>query len=183
MSRYRKVDPRIWNDEKFRSLSDDGKLIFLMLLTHPSMTALGAMRGTVGGLADEIGWLPDRLRQAFGEALSKGMAKHDPAAALIALPRFVLYNAPESPNVIKAWVGALDLLPECSLKVEVVQRAVAYAEGMSEGFAKAIPEAIRKALPKPSPIQEQEPEPEQEPSPSFPSTELSVSTVGGGGPN
>ena len=56
MSRYRKIDPRIWNDKKFRSLSDRAKLLFFMLLTHPSMTALGAMRATLPGLASEMGW-------------------------------------------------------------------------------------------------------------------------------
>ncbi len=44
MGRYRKVETRIWNDATFRSLSDDGKLLFLFVLTHPSQTSLGAMR-------------------------------------------------------------------------------------------------------------------------------------------
>lgn len=29
MARYRKVDPRIWNDAKFRALNDQGKLSFM----------------------------------------------------------------------------------------------------------------------------------------------------------
>lgn len=157
MSRYRKVDPRIWNDEKYRALSDDGKLVFLMLLTHPSMTALGAMRATPGGLAEELGWAPERLREAFGEALSKGMAKHDASAHLICLPSFIKYNQPESPNVVKAWVGAFDLLPECPLKREVLQRAKAYAEGLPQGFRKAFGEAFAKSMPNQEPEQEQEP--------------------------
>lgn len=153
MSRYRKIDPRIWNDAKFASLSDNAKLVFFMLLTHPSMTALGAMRATVPGLAAELNWTTEAFREAFREALAKGMAKHDERACLIALPRFLKYNAPESPNVIKAWVGALDLLPECDLKNEVIQQAKAYAEALPEGFAKALPEAFAKSMPN----QEQEP--------------------------
>ncbi len=54
MARYRKVDPKIWNDEKFRALSDDGKLAFFMLLTHPHMTAVGAMRAMPSGMASEM---------------------------------------------------------------------------------------------------------------------------------
>jgi hypothetical protein len=61
MSQYRKVDTRIWNDAQFCGLSDDGKLVFLLLLTHPNMTSLGAMRATLAGLAEEIGWEPERL--------------------------------------------------------------------------------------------------------------------------
>ena len=162
MSRYRKIDPRIWNDEKFRGLSDGAKLVFFMLLTHPNMTALGAMRATLSGLAEELGWLPEDFRKAFQEACAKGMAEHDARACFVSLPNFLRYNQPESPNVVKAWVSSLDLLPECDLKTRVIARARGYAEGMTEGFAKALPEAFAKAMPKSMPYQEQEQEQEQE---------------------
>jgi hypothetical protein len=158
MARYRKIDPRIWNDAKFSALSDRAKLVFFMLLTHPNMTAIGAMRGTAPGLAAELGWEPEAFAEAFREVLSKGMAEYDERACLIALPKFIQYNQPESPNVVKAWVGALDLLPECDLKTRVVVRAKEYAEGLKDGFSKALPEAFAKSMPIPEP----EPEPEQE---------------------
>jgi hypothetical protein len=158
MSRYRKIDQRIWNDEKFRALSDEGKLVFFMLLTHPAMTMLGAMRATIGGLAEELGWKSEAFRKAFEEALSKGMAEHDPGAHLIALPNFLKYNKPESPNVVKSWGSAFDLLPECTLKTLVAARSRAYAEAMSEGFAEALPKAFAKTMPN----QEQEQEQEQD---------------------
>lgn len=161
MSRYRKVDPRIWNDEKFRALTKDGKLVFFMLLTHPAMTALGAMRATIAGLAEELGWPVEDFREAFTDVLSQGMAEHDPKACLIALPKFIRYNAPESPNVVKAWIGALDLLPECALKMTVLHRAKAMAEGMQEGFGKAFREAFANAMPN----QEQKPKQKKTPPP------------------
>ena len=139
MARYRKIDPRIWNDEKFRGMSDNGKLVFLFLLTHPHMTALGAMRATIAGLAEELGWTAEAFREAFGEALQKGMAEHDQKACLIAIPNFIRYNSPESPNVVKAWVGALDLLPECELKNRTIARAKAFAKALPEAFAKGMP--------------------------------------------
>ena len=146
MSHYRKIDTRIWNDAKFQSLSDAGKLGFFLLLTHPNMTALGAMRGTPEGLAADLKEMRDAFPQAFQEVLAKGMAEYDPEARLIALPNFVKYNPPTSPNVLKAWVKALEFLPECKLKTLVIQRAVAFAEGMSKGFAKAVPQALREAM-------------------------------------
>jgi hypothetical protein len=149
MSRFRKVDPRIWNDAKFRELSNHGKLLFFMLLTHPGMTALGAMRATGAGLAEELGWEQEAFRKAFADVLSKGMAEHDPKACLVALPNFIRYNQPESPNVIKAWVGALDLLPECDLKASVLQRAKLIVGEMTEGFAKAMPNPEPEPKPKP----------------------------------
>lgn len=146
MSHYRKIDTRIWNDEKFRSLSDLGKLAFLFLLTHPHMTMIGAMRASLPGLAAEIGWSPEAFEEAFHEASAKGMAEHDERASLIWLPRFLKYNPPESPNVVKSWVRALDLLPECPLLTRVVAASKDFAEGLSKAFQEALPEAFRKAI-------------------------------------
>lgn len=156
MARYRKVDPRIWNDEKFLSLSDDGKLCFLFVLTHPHMTALGAMRGTIPGLAAEIRWKTERLRKAFGEVFRKALFEHDEGASFIALPNFLKYNRPENPNVVKSWRESLDLIPECSLKSKLVQRVKAFVEGLPKAFGEALPEVFRKGMP----IQEQEQEQE-----------------------
>lgn len=158
MARYRKVDPRIWNDAKFRALSNGGKLAFFFLLTHPHMTAIGAMRASVPGLAAEIGWSCEDFRKAFREATIKGMAEHDEKASLVWLPNFVRYNPPESPNVVKAWAGALEMLPECSLLNRVVAGSVAFAKGLNKGFIEALPEAFSKGMP----YQEQEQEQEQE---------------------
>ena len=157
MARYRKIDPRIWNDAKFRELSDNGKLVFFMLLTHPNMTALGAMRATLAGLAEELGWDAKAFQEAFRDVLSKGMAEHDSKACLVALPNFLKYNPPESPNVVKAWLSALDLLPECGLKTRVIAGAGDFAKGLTHGFAEALPEVFAKTMP----IQEQEQEQEQ----------------------
>jgi uncharacterized phage protein (TIGR02220 family) len=158
MAKYRKVDPRIWNDAKFRGLSDDGKLVFFFLLTHPNTTALGAMRGTIPGLAAEIGWTEKAFREAFREALSKGMAKHDEEASFFWLPNFMKYNRPESPNVVKAWVNSVDNLPECNLLYQAITAACECAESLGKAFVKALPKDFGKSMP----YQEQEQEQEQE---------------------
>ncbi|UHQ19403.1 hypothetical protein LVB87_14625 [Lysobacter sp. KIS68-7] len=175
MSRYRKIDPRIWNDARFRLLTDNGKLAVFLLLTHPNMTALGAMRATLPGLAAELGWSTEAFGQAFAEASRLGIVEHDAEACFIGLPNFLRYNQPESPNVVKAWAGAVDLLPECDLKNVVLQRAQGYAEGLSEPFARAFREAFPKAMPN----QEQEQEQKQEPKAKedSPKGELSPATV------
>jgi hypothetical protein len=166
VSKYRKVDVKIWNDAKFVSLSERGKLVFLFLMTHPNLTMLGAMRATVPGLAAELGISLEGFAEAFREALAKGMAKVDQHSCLVWLPNFLKYNKPESPNVVKAWPEAFDLLPECALKLQLFEQVKGFAEGMTEGFRKAFREAFGEGLPedfpKTSPNQEQEQEQEQE---------------------
>lgn len=147
MAIYRKIDVHIWNDAKFNALSHHGKLTFVMLLTHPGMTALGAMRTTVEGLGAELKMEPEAFRKAFGEVLAQGLAQHDADASCVFVPNFVRYQAAESPNVIKAWAKQLEWIPECELKTRAVAGAQAFVEGYSEAFRKAFQESFSKALP------------------------------------
>ena len=130
------------------------------------MTALGAMRSSSQGLAAEMCWSPRRLAKALREGLREGLMEHNEKACFLAVPNFLKYNSPESPNVVKAWKSSLDLIPECDLKVALLHRVKVFAEGLPEGFTKALPEAFAKSMPYPEP----EPEPEQEHSPSSPSS-------------
>lgn len=173
MSKYRKIDTRIWNDAKFRNLDDDGKFIFLFVLTNPAMTALGALPAPIAGLAHSLKWSEERFRKGFGELLSSGMVKVDEDAHLIALPNFLKYNAAENPNVVKAWSSSLDLIPECSLKDEIIQwaacslreRPKSFGEAFAKSFGIPLPEPFRNGMPNQEPEPEQKPEPEHEPEP------------------
>lgn len=134
MAHYRKIDPKIWNDEKFMDMSANGQLACLFIMTHPHMTAIGGIRATVAGLASEHYKLPEK---AFKEAFQKGIAVADKKAPLVWLPNFLKYNPPESPNVVKAWVKAFDYIPECHTKTLIVQHVKDYLKGFSEAFQKA----------------------------------------------
>lgn len=162
MSRYRKVDPRIWNDRKFSELNRDGKLVFFYLLTHPSMTALGAMRASVPGLAAELVWPEKDFKKAFNEIILRDMVRHDGRSSFLWLPKFLKYNKPESPNVVKAWKSSLDLLPECDMKSELIQSVKDYTEALPLAFLEALPlaflEDLSKSIFKTMPNQEQEQE-------------------------
>jgi len=169
LARYRKIAVRIWNDTKFCGLSDDGKLVFFFLMTHPHMTSLGAMRATTQGMAAEVGWSHQRLLKAFREAFQKGLIQFNEDAHFIGLPRFLKYNSPESPNVVRSWEKAVDLIPECAEKTQLLHDAKGYAEDTGEAFGEAfakafgsLPEAFAKGMPNQEQEQEQEQEPEQE---------------------
>lgn len=164
MARFRKIDVRIWNDRKFRELSDNGKLAFILLLTHPDTTQIGTIRTRVSNLADELGWSNDAMSHAIREAILKGMIDADEKAGLMVINNFLKYNAPSSPNAFKSWRELIDLMPECDLLDKHVAGLKAFIDGLSDGMKKAIPNdllhAIRVAMShaneQPSLIQEQE---------------------------
>jgi hypothetical protein len=160
--KYRKVDVRIWNDERFRALSPHGQLVFLFLMTHPNMTVVGGMRASIAGLAEELRFSYEDFREAFQEVSAQGMVRREEGVPLIWLPNFLKYNKPESPNVVKSWPAAFDLLPECAMKAQIYEALRVFAKGLTkafkEAFAKAFPEAFAKSMPN----QEQEQEQEQD---------------------
>ena len=149
MARYRKISPCIWNDAKVRGLSDKGKLTLFLLLTHPNMTSLGALRANLPGLACELGWKTSVFARAFRELLDCGMARQDADAQLIWFPKFLRHNAPESPNVVRGWAAAFEELPECPLKLDVLAGAWATLAAFGEGFRDAFREVFGEILPKP----------------------------------
>ena len=55
MSRYRKLDPRLWNDEKVRRLTDHGKLAFLFRAHTPGHDRPRCHAGHHGGAGGGVG--------------------------------------------------------------------------------------------------------------------------------
>ena len=150
MARFRKIDPRIWNDENFAALRDREKLVFFFLLTHPHMTSLGAFRCSIEGLAVELGMPTSTFRRAFRAIEELQMvefcAKHHAAA----LPNFLRYNLPQSPNVVKSWgkagESAFDLIPECAVKLYTVERVLEALSKMGPPFVRALPPSFALIL-------------------------------------
>jgi hypothetical protein len=138
MSHYRKIDVRIWNDEKFNRLTIQAKMAFFFVLTHPNMTSVGAMRGTIEGLSSELEVIPE----AFAEVLEEGLVLAYPESKIIVAKNFLKYNKPESPNVIRAWGKAFEMLPECNAKKELFLKVKGLVQGYGEGFKKAFSETF-----------------------------------------
>lgn len=153
--RYRKVSVRIWGDPEFCQLSNDAKLIFLFLLTHPHMTGMGAMRATIQGLAAELGMTEKGYREGLRIPLSKGMVRVDEASKLVVLPNFINHNPPENPNVVVGWGKVIDTLPECTLLVEHLQHVRETVEDLGRGLAKGLPKPFTKGMRKQEQYQEQ----------------------------
>lgn len=168
MARYRKIDVRMWNDRKFRELSDNAKLVFILLLTHPDTTQIGTIRTRVSNLADELGWQRDAMSHAIQEVTLNGMIDADEKAGLMVINNFLKYNTPSSPNAFKSWRELIDLMPECDLLDRHVASLKAFVDSLSTGMRNAIPndlmdaikDAILRVNEQPSRIQEQEQEQE-----------------------
>ena len=162
------------------------------------MTSLGAFRISAAGMAQELGLTEKGFQEPFHELLSKGIVMYDEKSFLVFAPNFLKYNPPENPNVIKGWAVALDYLPECGLKHEVLLKAKQCASNTDKGLKAFVdafgdichiaPKGFQEPFPKGMPIQEQEQEQEikvggafsekvaDAPEPSFPDFPEEVSS-------
>jgi hypothetical protein len=169
-NRYRKIEVRMWGDEKFRTLSPmppSGQGLWLFLLTGPHTGPIpGLFRAGRAALAEELGWTQEAFEKAFEEVFRLGIAKADWGARVVWIPNAIKCNLPQSPNVITSWAGEWRLIPECSLKAEAYMTIESVLCESGEAFRKAFDKACRKPSVKPMPNQEQEQEQEQEEKPS-----------------
>jgi len=160
--RYRKIDVRVWGDQKFRSLTPllpSGQALFLYLLTNPNTNSIpGLYRAGPAAMAEELGWHFKDFQKALEEVINEDLIQADLDARVIFIPNAITYNKPESPNVVTGWKTYWDELPECELKTLAYQHFKDLLEGYGEAYAKA----FAKAIPKLMPNQEQEQEQEQE---------------------
>ncbi len=145
MGRYRKVDPRIWNDSKFLNMTDQEQLTFLYLLTHPNLTMLGMLRTKKEAIAYERGWDVSACRSAWATLCGLGLIVYDDVG-LVWIPNFLKYNEPESPSVVKSWRSVLDLLPECPVYYRGVKAAYQYCKNRSPAFESAFLQSVGQAV-------------------------------------
>ncbi|WP_256731013.1 conserved phage C-terminal domain-containing protein [Ralstonia pickettii] len=165
-ARYRKIEVRMWGDEKFRALSPmqpSGQALWVFLLTGPHTGPIpGVFRAGRAALAEELDWALEAFDKAFSEVSEQGMARADWKAKVVWIPNAITCNKPESPNVIRSWASEWALIPECDLKREAFASLKSSIEAISEAYGKAFAEAFGKPSAKACRNQEQEQEQEQE---------------------
>lgn len=136
MSLYRSVHVSMWGDARFRALSDDGKLLWVYLLTGPERTSVpGCIGAGKASLAEGIGWEVSRFEAAFAELEDAGMALADWQARFVWMPRGIRYGKPDSSKNVTGWLRYIDVLPECELKDRAIGTLWMHLVARGESFA------------------------------------------------
>ncbi len=161
MATWRPVDNRVWSDRKFLSLSEDGRVLWLFLLTTTFAKSIpGVIVAGEAALAEELGWKVERYRKGFGELVEKRLAVSRDGR-LIWLRNGLKYQRIAGPNSIKGMSKIWDNIPDCALKHELWQALKVACKSWDRLFAKGFPEPIVDTFANGS-IQEQEQDQDQE---------------------
>ncbi|UVT18988.1 MAG: hypothetical protein H8K03_14380 [Nitrospira sp.] len=160
-SRYRKIDPRIWTDEKFRLLKAEEQRIALYILTAQS-NRIGLFTFSPGKACEDLGTLLLTFRKGFVKVCQTLHWEWDLDTRVIYLPTWWRYNQPENANNVIGNLKDLDDLPETPLLERFSTNTAYLPESLIETFTQTLAKRSHQRSPKRSPSQEQEQEQEQE---------------------
>ena len=118
MANWRPVHASLWNDRRFLSCGDDARMLWLFLLTCPSLPIPGVILGGDASLAEMLGWTTERLRKQFAELSQTGLQVAR-EGRVVWLRNALKYQTPRNPNMLKGWAKKWDDVPEGRLKPEI----------------------------------------------------------------
>lgn len=113
-AKFRKLDPRIWNDEKFQQLPPMHKLLAVYCLTA-QVNRIGIFKFSVALASEDIGYPPDTLRDTLREICDTLNWHHDEEARVMYFPHWWKYNASGSHKTMKGCLEDLRDIPQTHL--------------------------------------------------------------------
>lgn len=149
MATYRPVDIRIWHDRKFLSCSDDGRMLWLFLLTTTFAKSIpGVIVAGDGAMSEELGWYPSRLGRAFLEIQGRGLAVRR-EGRLTWLSNALKYQPVGGENAIVGMGKIWDDIPDGALKLEIWEALKIALKRWPGLFAKHLPKPLGQPLTQP----------------------------------
>jgi hypothetical protein len=129
MREFSKVSPLVWRSERFIDLpSDDGRYLYLYLLTCEHQNSAGAYRLPDAYACADLRWKPERYVKAKKELVSADLIAIDDKASVIAIRRWFQHNPPMSLPHLKGIQKMLDKLPSLAIASEAALEAEAAFE-------------------------------------------------------
>ncbi len=141
VSRYSKVFVKIWSSKDFRSLSDNGKLTFMYLLTSPHRNMGGYYVLPFPYLCFDVGLSEQDARAALQEIVDTGMAMYDYDTHVVLVSNWFRYNPIENTNQAKGLNRQLGEMPASflfSYFAEQVEEHCKFPETVLKGLEEEI---------------------------------------------
>jgi hypothetical protein len=166
MRDYGKVYTKFWESDDIRSLSDDGRLLALYLMTCTHGTIAGVFRLPDGYVCEDTKWGPERVSAALSELLAKGFANRCETTKWVWVTKHLEWNPPENPNQRKAAVKVALSIPDSCVWKQAFMRACGPSLGIEPPKSANPSLTVIEGLPNQK--QEQKQKQEENPSGSTP---------------
>lgn len=105
-----------------RSLTEDGRMLALYLITSPHSTIAGVYRLPDGYVCEDLQWSSERVAKGFAELLAKGFANRCETTKWAWVKNHLDWNQPENPNQRKSALKvAMSIPDQCRWKLEFMR--------------------------------------------------------------
>jgi hypothetical protein len=97
MRDFSKISPAVWQSKRFNSLpSDDGRYLYLYLLTNEHQTSAGCYRLPDGYAINDLRWELSRYVKARQELVAADLILFDATESVVMITRWFKHNAPQN---------------------------------------------------------------------------------------
>ncbi len=176
MSKYRKIDVRIWTDEKFTQLNPEQKLFALYVLSGAQTNRVGLFSISLGMSSELLGISRNRIETVCHTVCHTLSWGFDIPLSVLYLPQWWKYNSPANSNALKGALKDLDDLPKTYLMHDFINNKEFKSILSRYGMVYRIPNGIPNGMA----TQEQEQEQEYNIMSSCPQTDQPVDNSGAG---
>jgi hypothetical protein len=114
--KFRKIDPRIWTDEKFRKLPLEGQHLALWLLTTSRLNRCGIVLWSPGLASEETKIDRHSVETVLDTVCHTLFWVFDRAAQVVFSPHWWRYNKPDNESAMKGAMSDLRDVPTGTLK-------------------------------------------------------------------
>jgi len=152
-AKYRKIDPRIWKDEKFRRLDENNRLIALYCLTAQT-NRCGFFNFSIGMMAEDLNLPMETCQTRLRHVCETMKWVWDDVSRVMYFPKWFKYNPPENVSVLIGCLSDLDDLPETPVMQAFIRNIAHVPEKMIDTWQTRLARRVAH--------QEQEQEQEQE---------------------
>ncbi len=160
---FGRLKTSMWQRPKFHALSDDGKMLWLYLISCPHGNAIGAFVVSLGYMMADLRWQLERLTETVSELLENGFIDRDDTFDLVVIRDWWQHNTIENPKVAIGAMKAFNLLPQCPTLLAAFCDFSVLPEPLSKLFSEQYPNGIDIKKPEPS-LSQAKPEPHSAPS-------------------
>ncbi|UVK39920.1 hypothetical protein LHFGNBLO_001335 [Mesorhizobium sp. AR10] len=109
MRDYSKISPKVWRSPRFRSQSDDSRLLYVYLLTCEHQSSAGCFRLPDAYAAENLNWPVERVLAARAPLVACELVAHDPKKFEYFILRWFRHNPTTNPKHLQ---GVMRLISE-----------------------------------------------------------------------
>ncbi len=165
MRDFSKISPAVWQSQRFNTLpSDDGRYLYLYLLTSSHQTSAGCYQLPDGYACSDLAWELERYKQAREELINAGLIHFDAETNVVMVTRWFKHNPPMSESHLLGVERILERIPSRSIceaaqealreswesvqaqKAIAAQRRQKPALGVSNGSGAGFPDKLNTAF-------------------------------------